>query len=97
MKLLGGNKMPEYKIDKYTSKTDLALSALTGLAGLVSTAYALATQDQETAIAGGALLTGGAILHTGEYVKAYCKAKVEHLIEQRAYQSVKVYENQKKE
>ena len=73
--------MPEYKIDKYTSKADLAISALTGLAGLVSTAYALVTQDQETAIAGGALLTGGMIWNAGEYVKAYCKAKVEYLNE----------------
>ena len=69
----------EYKIENYLLKGNLKWSARTGLAGLVSTVYALVTQDQETAIAGGALLTGGAIWHTGEYVKAYCKAKIDYM------------------
>ena len=69
----------KYKIDKYLNKTDVVLSSLAGLAGLVTTTVGLITQDQETAIGGGALFTGGAIWHVGEYVKGYCRAKVEHL------------------
>lgn len=72
-------KNKEYKIENYVRKADLHTSALAGLTGLVSTVYALITQDQETAIAGGLLFTGGMIYHYANYLKAYCDAKLDYM------------------
>lgn len=69
----------EYKIDDHIRKIDQHTSALAALAGLVSTAYALITQDKETAMAGGALFIGGVIYHYGTYLKAYCDAKLDYM------------------
>ena len=71
----------KYSIENYTSKVDIKWSGLSCAVGLVSTVYALVTQDQETAIAGGFLFIGGIGWFTGEYIKAYCKAKVDYMNE----------------
>ena len=74
-----GKEMPKYKLEDNLHIPTALAGDLAGLAGLGLTVYALVTQDQETAIVGGALFAGGALTSGAEYMKAYLKTKVQYM------------------
>ena len=70
---------PKYKLEDKLHFPTVLTGGLATLVGLGATVYALATQNQETAIAGGALFTGGVLTDAAEYMKAYLKTKVQYM------------------
>ena len=64
--------------DKIHKSTDI-FGRVLALGGAVATIYGLVTQDQETAIAGGALFSGGVLTYAAESMNAYFKTKIQYM------------------
>lgn len=69
----------KYDIKKYRSNGGIAGAVITGGAGIGTTLVAIITGDREMAIAGGALITGGAMWYAATYIEAYVKARIDYM------------------